>query len=241
MKNILLKLNAVTMILLFTLALASCQNTPGKGGKVSVDEFENLLTSTKNAQLIDVRTGDEFESGHLKNATNININAGDFDQKVNAFDKSKPVFVYCLSGGRSSSAAGFMRKNGFKIVYEMPGIMAWRSAGKELVTGNTAPAKTGMTMDEYNKLVTNEKFVLVDFSAVWCQPCKRLSPILDKISAERKDKVILLKMDADENPDLLKQKGIDGIPYLELYKNGKLIWKHQGFIDEQTLLSETKL
>ena len=123
----------------------------------------------------------------------------------------------------------------------MPGIIAWRNAGKPLVTGNTAPAKKGMTLDDYQKFVTDKKFVLVDFSAVWCMPCKKLAPILDKISSNKKDKLIVKKVDADENPELLKQKGIDGIPYLELYKDGKLVWKHQGFIDEQTLLSETKL
>ena len=83
---------------------------PGKGGKVSIDEFEKLLSLTKNRQLIDVRTDEEFQSGHLKNALNIDINSSDFEPKIKALDKTKPVFVYCLSGGRSSSAAGFMHK-----------------------------------------------------------------------------------------------------------------------------------
>lgn len=241
MKTLFIKINALTMSLILTLAIASCQNSNGKGGKLSVDEFEKQVTSTKNPQLIDVRTTEEFASGHLKNALNININSNDFEQRANALDKTKPVFVYCLSGGRSSSAAGFMRKNGFNTVYEMPGIMAWRNAGKPLESGNEGPKKSGMTLDAYNKMVTNEKFVLVDFSAIWCQPCKRLSPILEKIAADKKDKLVLTKVDADENADLLKQKSIDGIPYLELYKDGKLVWKHQGFIDETTLLKETKL
>jgi hypothetical protein len=241
MKNLFLKLNALTMSLILTLAIASCQNSNGNGGRVSVDEFEKLLSNSKSAQLIDVRTPEEFESGHLKYAVNININEGDFEQKVNALMKEKPVFVYCLSGGRSSRAASIMKSKGIKTVYEMPGIIAWRNAGKPLVTGNTAPAKKGMTADDYQKFVTDSKYVLVDFNAVWCMPCKKLAPILDKIASDKKDKLIVKKVDADENPELLKQKGIDGIPYLELYKDGKLVWKHAGFIDEQTLLSETKL
>ena len=241
MKILLIKINALTMILLLSLALASCQNTPSKGGKVSVDEFEKLISSAKNVQLIDVRTPEEFEGGHLTNANNININSSDFEQKISTLDKSKPVYVYCLSGGRSSSAAGFMRKSGFAVVYEMPGIMAWRNAGKPLETGLAATAKKGMTTDEFNQLVTDKKYVLVDYNAVWCQPCKKLIPILEKIASDKKDKLILKKVDADENADLLKQKAIDAIPYLELYKDGKLVWKHQGFIDEQTLLSEIKL
>ena len=241
MKNLLLKINALTMSLILTLAIASCQNSTGNGGKLSVDEFEKLLSSSKSAQLIDVRTPEEFESGHLKNAINININSTDFEQKVNALLKEKPVFVYCLSGGRSSRAASIIKSKGFKTVYEMPGIISWRNAGKPLESRNAAPSKKGMTADDYQKIVTDKKYVLVDFNAVWCMPCKKLSPILDKIVADKKGKIILKKVDADENPELLKQKGIDGIPYLELYKDGKLVWKHQGFIDEQTLLSETKL
>jgi thioredoxin 1 len=49
----------------------------------------------------------------------------------------------------------------------------------------------------------------------------------------------LLKIDADVNKELIKQKGISDIPYLELYKDGKLVWKHDGFIDEDQLLKET--
>ncbi len=240
MKIKMTKLNFVAVFLL-SLSFATCQNSNGNGGKLSVDEFEKLLSTSKSAQLIDVRTPDEFESGHLKDAINININSTDFEQKVNALMKEKPVFVYCLSGGRSSKAASIMKSKGFKTVYEMAGIMAWRNAGKALETGSSVPPKKGMTVDDYNKFVTDKKYVLVDFSAVWCMPCKRLTPILDKMASDKKDKLIFKKVDADANPELLKQKGIDGIPYLELYKDGKLVWKHQGFIDEQTLLSETKL
>lgn len=229
------------LVMGLSVSMASCQQNTGKGGRVSAEEFEKLLSQTKNAQLIDVRTQGEFESGHIKNATNIDINATDFEHRISSLNKNKPVFVYCLSGGRSASAAGQMRRSGFATVYEMPGIMAWRNAGKELVSGNETPASQGMTEADYRKFVTDKKYVLVDFSAVWCQPCKRLTPIVEKIALDKKDKLILKKVDADANPELLKQKGIDGIPYLELYKEGKLIWKHHGFIDEHGILNETKL
>jgi thioredoxin-like negative regulator of GroEL len=66
-------------------------------------------------------------------------------------------------------------------------------------------------------------------------------PFLEAIAEKKKDKMTLLKVDADDNKDLLKQKSISGIPYLELYQDGKLIWKHEGFIEEVDLLKETKL
>jgi thioredoxin len=123
----------------------------------------------------------------------------------------------------------------------MPGMMAWNSAGKEVTTDAASPKKAGMTLDEYQQMVNSDKYVLVDFNATWCKPCKQLTPILEKIAEDKKDKLILKKVDADMHADLLQQKHIEGIPYLELYKDGKLIWQHSGLIDEQTLLSETKL
>ena len=83
--------------------------------------------------------------------------------------------------------------------------------------------------------------MLVDYNAKWCKPCKRMVPMLEGVADKKKDKLILIKIDADENKGLLKEMGIDAIPVVELYKDGKLVWKHSGEIDEATLLKETKL
>ncbi|MCG9880631.1 MAG: thioredoxin domain-containing protein [Bacteroidia bacterium] len=228
--------------------LSACSQQSSKGGKVSPDEFEKLISSTEGAQIVDVRTAEEYASGHVANAVNMDINAADFEQKITGLDKSKPVFVYCLSGGRSAGAVSVLEKNGFNTIYEMPGIMAWNNANKPLVTDNAVPSQDGpivkgLTEAEYLKTVASygDKYVLVDFNAVWCGPCKKLSPILDKVAEDKKDKLVLLKLDADENPDLLQSKGIEGIPYLELYKDGKLVWSNKGLISESDLLSQTKL
>jgi thioredoxin 1 len=101
----------------------------------------------------------------------------------------------------------------------------------------------GLTEADYLKTIASygDKYVLIDFNAVWCGPCKKLSPILDKVAEEKKDKLVLIKIDADDNPDLLQSKGIEGIPYLELYKEGKLVWSNKGLISEADLLAQTKL
>jgi thioredoxin 1 len=125
----------------------------------------------------------------------------------------------------------------------MPGMIAWNSANKpvETVESVVGPKVKGLTETEYLETVKSDKYVLVDFNAVWCGPCKKLTPILDKIAEDKKDKLILLKIDADENPELLQSKGIEGIPYLELYKDGKLVWSYKGFISESEILAQTKL
>ncbi|MCA6392817.1 MAG: rhodanese-like domain-containing protein [Cytophagales bacterium] len=86
---------------------------------------------------------------YLPNAFNYDWNGNEFDKQIAMLDKSKPVFVYCLSGSRSSSAANKMRSDGFKTVYELNGgIMKWRSANLPETTDNTTATK-GMTKQQF--------------------------------------------------------------------------------------------
>ncbi len=241
--------NIVSLIVLtLSISIASCQNQTSNGATkqinvtIPVDEFDKKLNETKDVQLVDVRTPEEYSEGHLKGAVNYNLNANDFDNNLNKLDKSKPVMVYCLGGGRSAEAAEKMKEKGFAEVYNMKGgMMKWNAANKPVEKGASAPASKGMSLTDFTKQITSDKYVLVDYNAKWCKPCKKMVPMLEGVADKRKDKVILIKIDADENKDLLKEKGIDAIPVVELYKDGKLIWKHNGEIDEATLLKETKL
>lgn len=241
-----------SIILAFTVVnIASCQNAGNNQSAaasqqqinqtIPVDEFENKIAALPNAQLIDVRTPEEYQGGHLRNATNMNIRQDDFEAQLGKLDKTKPVFVYCKSGGRSSLAAGKMKELGFTEVYNMDGgMMKWEGANKPVEKGN-APEPAGMSMEAFNKMVNMNKYVLVDYNAKWCTPCKVMMPMLQALANKRKDMLTLLPVDADEHKELMKQKGISSIPYLELYENGKLVWKHDGAIEEAQLLKETKL
>ena len=234
------------VILVTTITFAACQNATGTktgGGKVSAAEFKKLIEEDKNAQIVDVRTPEEFSEGHVKGAQNLNINSNAFEDGVKTLDKTKTVYVYCLSGGRSSSAVSYLKEQGFKTIYEMPGIMKWRAEGFELEAGAGAEKSvdSGLTMDAFKKLVSDKEYVLVDYNAVWCKPCKQLAPIVEKISQDKADKLKLLKVDADENANLLQSMGIDAIPVLQLYHNGEKVWEHKGLIDEKTILAETHL
>jgi thioredoxin len=226
----------------------SCTSTTKPTGNnsintsISVEEFEKKITDAKTAQLIDVRTPEEFEEGHLKGAINFNINSSNFENQLSNLDKKQPIFVYCLSGGRSSSAANILSEKGFTEVYNLSGgIMKWNAANKPIDAGAPENVSQGLSLNEFIKIINTEKYVLVDYNATWCKPCKIMAPMLDKIAENNKDKLILVKIDADKNKNLLKQKGIESIPVLELYKNGLVIWKHEGEIDEATLLKETNL
>ncbi|NHN24611.1 rhodanese-like domain-containing protein [Flavobacterium jejuense] len=97
---------------------------------VDVPTFEQKMEE-QEVQLIDVRTPDEFASGHLANAVNININDTDFKAKMEALDKTKPVLVYCKSGGRSGRACGQLKEMGFTSITDLDGgITDWKAKGK---------------------------------------------------------------------------------------------------------------
>ena len=98
-------------LMILAVNFASCQNSTSSqnneaatGGSVkstiSADEFDKKLSSDATAQLVDVRTPEEYGSGHLKNAININIRDNSFEQQAAKLDKSKPVMVYCKAGSR---------------------------------------------------------------------------------------------------------------------------------------------
>jgi rhodanese-related sulfurtransferase len=93
---------------------------------LSVEEFAKYIDG---AQLLDVRTPDEWSEGIIEGATMANIHEDDFDANLAKLDKEKPVAVYCRSGGRSGKAMAKMNQLGFKEVYSLKGgIGAWREA-----------------------------------------------------------------------------------------------------------------
>ena len=76
----------------------------------------------KNAQLVDVRTPNEFRQGHYKNAENIDFfDRINFDKKLEKLDKNRPVYLYCRSGMRSNKAAKKLAQMGFQEIYDLSG------------------------------------------------------------------------------------------------------------------------
>jgi thioredoxin 1 len=240
MKKIIL---SVTLVLSFLVAACqqSANNSKSINEKVSIEQFEKFLVEKSNALILDVRTPEEFAAGHVKGAVNLNIYDAGFKDALVKLDKSKPVLVYCKAGGRSADAATQMQALGFSEVYNFGGgMLAWANADKPMVKDNDAPKSKGINEAEYLKLVAEKPLVLVDFHAVWCGPCKKLAPILESVVAKKEGKLTLVKLDSDENPELMRAKNIQGIPYLELYRDGKLIWKNMGLTDEATIMSQLK-
>jgi thioredoxin len=207
---------------------------------LSAAEFAQKIKEIPDAPILDVRTPDEFEGGHLENAVNIDWNGSDFKERVAKMDKTSPVFVYCLSGGRSHAAAEYMRRQGFARIYEMKGgMMQWRAAGLPEVPGSKEK-KPGMTKQQFDALLASDKPVLIDFYAEWCAPCKRMKPDIEEITTEMKDKVKVIRLNVDENPELCKELHIDSLPVVQLYKDGKLTWTKTGYTAKDEIVKQLK-
>ncbi len=121
-----------TLIAFLSLLLGACQ--PSDIVKtIHAEEFAQYITE-EGVQLLDVRTPEEFEAGHIEGAVLIDYRTDPegFVQKAEAqLQKDKPVALYCRGGKRSHSAAELMHKAGFKQLVELDGgIQAWQEAGK---------------------------------------------------------------------------------------------------------------
>lgn len=237
-----MKTTSLLLPLLFAVLFGSCQSSPPKAGLELLDAnaFEQKMNTLNDEQMIDVRTPEEFASGHLPGAININIYDSDFSQRIAQLDKSRPVLVYCRAGGRSADASKEIAALGYTVTELKGGTLAWTNAGKAFASSNTTSEASGLTLEKYKDLVSSKPLVLVDFNAEWCKPCKMLAPILDEIVKKQEGRLTLHKIDADANPELMQAKMINSIPYLELYKDGRLVWTHVGMTDEATISAQLK-
>ena len=95
-----------------------------------------------------------------------------------------------------------------------------------------------ITDSNFDEEIKNSKVpILVDFWAEWCGPCKQIGPILEDIGEVKKDKLKILKLNIDENPQTPQKFGVRGIPTLMLFKDGKLVDTKVGSLPKSMLES----
>lgn len=229
-----MKLKFISLLLLSFLFISCHGQTSNAVNTIDAKSFAEKLKTNENPQLLDVRTPEEFSSEHISNAKNVNWNGDDFVAKVNSYDKSKPIFVYCKAGGRSAQAANKLAELGFKEIYNLNGgIMKWNAENN----ANAMPSTKiiGICDQEYGELIKSSDRVMIDFNAKWCAPCKKMNPYILKFQTEIKERIKIVQLDADENKTIVEQLKLDGLPTIIIYEKGKEVWRNVGYISEEDL------
>lgn len=138
-----INLKSLLLIAIVTIIAVSCARMFSRTGSnpraltaysnVNVDEFMSLIADA-NVQLLDVRTQEEYDEGHIAGAMLVDVNDSAFvSQAMNVLNKQRPVAVYCRSGRRSARAAGLLVEQGFTVTNLNGGVIAWQDSGKTLV------------------------------------------------------------------------------------------------------------
>ena len=124
--------NKITLIFILAI-LFSCNFSTPVINEITTSDFKSL-SSVEDIQLIDVRTIEEYNSGYILGALNIDFYKSSFIDSINVLDKSKTTVIYCKSGNRSSKSALMMKSLGFKNVYNLKeGMNGWLSNRNKII------------------------------------------------------------------------------------------------------------
>jgi thioredoxin len=227
-------LQRIIYISFYMLLLASC--TAQTKTSLTADEFEKAIAKD-SIQILDVRTPGEYAGGHIKNTLLANWNdTKEFERRIAFVDKKKPVYVYCLAGGRSAAAAEKLKSLGYENVYDLKGGMnAWKAGNKPVEGASTAKQ---MSLEEFTAGINTSKIVLVDFGASWCPPCKKMEPVLESLQKNNAGKFTLLKVDGGNDEAVLKEYKVTALPVFIIFKDGKQVWRKDGVATEEELKKE---
>ncbi|HLG04255.1 MAG TPA: thioredoxin domain-containing protein [Bacteroidia bacterium] len=232
------------------LALTSCASEDSQA--LDPKEFSDLIHSSGDEQVIDLRATEELTDGQVAGAVQMDWNSGALQKNYASLDKERPVLVYCRTDNRSIKAAEFLKNNGFKEVYVLAGgITKWKEQGLPLEIAPPPPPPLHVSkatslyqggkidLALYNSLIKSTPVVLVDFSAVWCGPCKILAPKIAEIEHEEED-ILVFTSDVDRDKEVAMNMGISAMPTLLLYKNGEIFWKQVGLVDKSVIVDQIK-
>lgn len=139
----------IIIFCILLIIISGCSNNTGDGDdtnevesieievkSVSAQEFKQLIESRdiENSVILDIRTLEEYNSGHIKNAELLDYYSNSFRYELSKLDKDKTYYIYCRSGSRSGQTLSMMQDLGFTSVINLgSGINSWRSSNYEIV------------------------------------------------------------------------------------------------------------
>ena len=227
--------NSLTLLLLVALVSCSSANKSTDDSKpLDPTSFKKKREESISFTLVDVRTPEEFAMNHLDGAKNMDVNAVDFAESAKTIDKSKPVMVYCKSGGRSATATTILREMGYTVFELAGGILNWQSVGLPIASDGLKN-DDGYSLARYMEETSASPLVLVDFQATWCGPCRMMAPHIEALKEKYKDQLTVLKVDTDKSTEVSQYFRISGIPLVKLYKDGKEVYDKTGYHSQEEL------
>ena len=124
----LIMINKIILILVLVLSFAFNSQTNDNVKTINANELKKIIEEGKVICLLDVRTKNEYDKGHIKNAKLIDYFSDDFINNCEEYlDKNKPIYVYCKSGGRSKKASKILSDIGFTKIYDLQGgYLSWQ-------------------------------------------------------------------------------------------------------------------
>lgn len=90
----------------------------------------------------------------------------------------------------------------------------------------------------FDSFIQSDKAVIVDFWATWCGPCKMMAPVLEEVATEYADKLVVGKLDVDENPETAQKFGIMSVPTLLVFQNGQVVKQLIGYKPKSDLVAQ---
>ena len=182
-----------------------------------------------NVQILDVRTAGEYKDGHIKNALQANWNDNaEFESRTAHLDKALPVYVYCQAGVRSAAAGTYLAKKGFQVINLEGGLSNWKMNNLE-VEGNAIV--TQMRVEDFDKVIAENKLVLVEIGATWCPPCRKMLPVVDSIKKKFGNQIYFLAVDGGIDMEVMKHVQFETLPTFIIYKGGKEVWRKTGIVE----------
>lgn len=212
--------------------VSACQNQNGNS-LLELNDFKTKVGET-NAQVIDVRSEDEYKRAHIPNAINVSTN-DEYNNLQYSFYPDLPTYIYGLAENDATIAAQKLHALKFKNLYVLKGgFNDWKGAGlpveaqkeKRIYENDTIPFEVARN---------GSKLVVADFNAVWCGPCKMLEPYIHRLRDNRSDEVIVYSIDTDKRKDLMEEYKAYSIPLVLFMKNNKILYRSEGYMEEAKL------
>jgi len=203
----------------------SCAQKPSMDLTVDAAKFSKAIAAP-DAQILDVRTASEYQSGHIANALQANwLDPREFKNRTQYLDKSKTIYIYCQSGGRSASAQTALIQAGFNVVNLEGGISNWRMQDMPI---EGAGNKAQMRVVDFEKLIESNEYVLVEIGALWCPPCRKMQPVVDGLKQSPPKPFYFLAVDGGQDMEVMQSVKADDLPTFILYKSGIEVWRKVG-------------